>query len=94
MPVVVIETLFLASHLGLALYLETLVKSLNMGDMREAKQNQQTRRTHRILVQVNHTMRKEVISHSRRSTLQAEEPPYNQDKATTYFDITELQQLK
>ena len=94
MLVVVIETQCLASHLGKVLHLGTLVKSLNMGDMGEAKKSQQTRRIRRISVQVNHTMRKEVISHFQRLTLQAEEPPYNQDRATTYFDITDIQLLK
>ena len=61
MPVVVIETLCPANPLDKALYQETLVKSLNMGDMREARQSQQTKKTLRILVQVNLTMRKEVI---------------------------------
>ena len=88
------ENLFTKNRLGNQIYQITFVKSLKAGDMREAKKNQQTRKTLRISVQVNHTMRKEVIFHSQRSTLEPEELPYNQDKATTYFDITDLQQLK
>ena len=88
------ENLFTENRLGKQIYQITIAKSLKMGDTREAKKNQQTRRTLRISVQANHTMRKEVIFHFQRSILQAEELPSNQDKATTYFDITDLLQLK